>query len=162
MSERALFSTNVISWVNQRRSAFDAVFASRPDAKGARDATLVGDEWSTQLAALLEQSLPSLGPIHVSGVISLHRYHEGDAFDWHVVRGQPHGGSVSSKTLVLCIDTDAEGGQLVIERADDRFERFELQPGDLVVFDHDALHRIEPLSSGRRILLRADLLPKAE
>ena len=83
------------------------------------------------------------------------RYDEGMSYDRHVDNALMRNGQVwrtdVSFTLFLNSPTDYEGGELVIESADEE-KTYKLEAGTAIVYPATTLHRVNPVTKGVRFV----------
>ena len=56
-------------------------------------------------------------------------------------------------SISLCLSSDYEGGELQVMTYQNCMETYKLKCGDAVIFSSDAMHRVRPIRSGKRISL---------
>lgn len=84
----------------------------------------------------------------------LSRYNAGMSYGRHAdnaLMGKQMWRSDVSFTLFLNPPTDYEGGELVIESADDE-KAYKLAAGSMLVYPSDRLHRVDPVTQGTRFV----------
>lgn len=85
-----------------------------------------------------------------------YRYQAGDYFKWHrdgVVHANDQ--EVSQYTLLIYLNQDYQGGRTCFKTM-----KIQAETGMALIFRHHLLHRSELLTSGRKYLLRSDLMLK--
>jgi hypothetical protein len=84
----------------------------------------------------------------------LYRYDVGQQFDWHYDGAYERGnGERSWLTFMVYLNGDFEGGQT-------SFDQLAIEPecGKALIFAHHLRHKGEPVSSGRKYVLRTDVM----
>jgi PKHD-type hydroxylase len=78
-------------------------------------------------------------------------YKIGDHFDWHIDQNQFTGTEVRkiSFSLGLSNKNEYEGGDLIIKSSDQE-NNYKLDRGDIVVFPSWMLHKVTPITKGKR------------
>lgn len=96
-----------------------------------------------------------------------YRYDPGQQFDWH--QDMPYerdNGEMSLFTMLIYLSEDFEGGETSFEDSysDDSFDAFRIEPsiGCALFFVHETHHKGEPVFSGRKYVLRTDVMYSAE
>ncbi len=89
--------------------------------------------------------------------IQLTRYDKDAKYDWHVDLGQLDKGKLPRKlSMSLLLDDKFEGGEFQFYNNITQEEiTIELQTGTVVVFPSWVVHRVKPVTSGRRLSLVA-------
>lgn len=106
-------------------------------------------------------------PIGVNELLRFYRYDPGQQFNWH--QDFPYerdNGEKSFLTFMIYLNEDCEGGQTSFEDSysDESFDEFQVQPkqGMALFFEHAIHHKGEPITSGRKYVLRTDVMFSAE
>lgn len=132
------------------------------------DRVIVADE---DLAAELWGLLEEIVPIEVEGMraaginerFRFYRYENGQQFDWHQDAAfERDNGEVSQLTLLIYLNDGFEGGETSFDdtASADSFDPFSVTPetGLGVFFLHSVHHKGEPILSGRKYVLRTDVM----
>ena len=88
--------------------------------------------------------------------LNINKYDEGMRYDDHTDAGLvgmfPHNAARTdmSMTLFLNEPTDYDGGELVVQLPTN-VERIKLPAGDAVLYSGGLIHRVEPITRGRRL-----------
>jgi predicted 2-oxoglutarate/Fe(II)-dependent dioxygenase YbiX len=140
----------------------------RVEAVRDNDRVIVDDE---ALAAELWELLEELVPVQVEGMRAVginerfrfYRYEPGQQFDWHQDHSfERDNGEVSHLTVLIYLNDDFEGGETAFDDtgSEDSFEPFEVTPeiGLGLFFLHQVHHKGEPVLSGRKYVLRTDVM----
>lgn len=93
-------------------------------------------------------------PVGLDARFRFYRYDKSQQFDWHrdgSVSGS--NGERSRWTLLIYLNDDFEGGATTIEEVDIR-----PQTGMALIFQHHRRHKGQPVSSGRKYVLRTDVM----
>ena len=106
-------------------------------------------------------------PIGVNELLRFYRYDPGQQFNWH--QDFPYerdNGEKSFLTFMIYLNEDCEGGQTSFEDSysDESFDEFQVQPkqGMALFFEHAIHHKGEPITAGRKYVLRTDVMFSAE
>lgn len=84
---------------------------------------------------------------------------KGSHYTWHYDTSESSFGKDKklirklSITLLLSSKNDFEGGQFQIMVDNNKMQTVDMDVGDVIIFPSDALHRVRPLKSGKRISL---------
>lgn len=106
---------------------------------------------------------PAQGQWQLSGLnerFRFYRYDPGQSFKRHY-DGSFHrpNGEQSFLTLMVYLNAEFTGGQTVFYDAHDRLRaRVEPAAGIALVFDHQLIHEGAPVESGRKYVLRTDVM----
>lgn len=118
-----------------------------------RDSPLFNDLQQQLVEAMLDHPLllAAALPLRIHSVL-FSRSEAGEGYGRHVDNAFMAGGRTDlSFTLFLSDPADYEGGELTIEYPD-RAEAFKLPAGHAIVYPSTALHQVEPVLSGRRLV----------
>lgn len=107
---------------------------------------------------------PAVG---VNELLRFYRYDAGQQFDWHqdfpFIR---ENGEQSLYTFMIYLNDDFEGGETSFEDSysDEPFDELQIQPkrGMALFFEHATHHKGEPVVSGRKYVLRSDIMYAAD
>lgn len=98
-------------------------------------------------------------PVGLNERFRFYRYESGQQFDWHrdgaFVRSDEE---QSFLTLLFYLNDDCEGGTTDFKFVSDRDLRVMPQTGMGLVFSHPLYHRGAPVESGRKYVLRTDVM----
>ncbi len=105
--------------------------------------------------------------IGVNELFRFYRYERGQQFNWH--QDFPYerdNGEASLWTLMIYLNDDCEGGQTSFEDSysDESFDEFQVKPksGMALFFEHSIHHKGEPVTAGRKYVLRTDVMYSAD
>jgi prolyl 4-hydroxylase len=140
----------------------------RIEALRDNDRVIVDDE---DLAAELWELLEEVVPVEVEGMRAVginerfrfYRYEAGQQFDWHQDAAfERDNGEISQLTLLIYLNEGFDGGETAFDDtgSEDSFEPFEVTPetGLGLFFLHPVHHKGEPVHSGRKYVLRTDIM----
>jgi hypothetical protein len=140
----------------------------RVEAVRDNDRVIVDDEaLAAELWELLEEVVPTMvGGMRVVGInerFRFYRYDPGQQFDWHEDHPfERDNGEVSQFTLLIYLNEEFEGGETSFDDSgsEDSFEPFEVTPetGLGLFFLHPVHHKGEPVVTGRKYVLRTDVM----
>lgn len=133
-------------------------FVMRPDIRNNGRVILDNNERANWLYQLTEAALPASWDERVIAGLNerlrFYRYDPGQYFDWHYDGAFERDDSESSElTFMLYLNDDFEGGET-------SFVDFEIKPetGMILIFKHRLLHRGSEVVSGRKYVLRSDVM----
>lgn len=135
----------------------DAGTKPMPTVRNNDRAMLESPDWVAQLATdLLLSELPILDgqrPIGLPKDLRFYRYDPGQRFKMHKDGPWKEAGYTSKLTFLVYLNDDFTGGGT-------DFRDFRVQPetGDALLFVHDTWHEGEAVTSGRKYVLRSDVL----
>lgn len=90
--------------------------------------------------------------------LRFYRYDVGQQFDWHYDGYyQRENGERSQLTFMIYLNDDFSGGETTIERMD-----ISPQKGMALVFVHQIIHKGQPVTSGRKYVLRTDVMYRTQ
>ena len=127
------------------------------------DAALANEMWRLAQGSIAA-TFKGRRAIGLNERIRFYRYDIGQKFDWHLdgFYRRPNG-EESQLTLMVYLNDDFEGGGTSFTCGDRdrmRFEPFRVQPskGAALFFHHRILHRGDPVTAGRKYVLRSDIM----
>ncbi|QDT43658.1 Poxvirus C4/C10 protein [Gimesia alba] len=113
------------------------------------------------------QEFEDRAAVGVNEMLRFYRYDPGQQFNWH--QDFPYerdNGEQSYLTLLIYLIDDFEGGETSFEDSysDEIFEEFMVVPkqGMALFFEHAIHHKGEPVTQGRKYVLRTDVMYAAE
>ena len=125
-------------------------------------------EWLWERAAEFVPSeyddRPAVG---VNELLRFYRYDPGQQFNWHQdFPFERDNGEQSYLTFMVYLNDDFDGGETSFEDSysDDSFDEFQVVPqqGMALFFEHATHHKGEPVTRGRKYVLRTDVMYAAE
>lgn len=132
--------------------------ALRPEVRNNRRVMFDDPERAAALFARLRPYLPDpVGagqPVGLNERFRIYRYTAGQQFDWHRDGWYArHPGERSRLTVLFYLNADYAGGRT-------EFEGITVEPGlgDALLFAHPMVHRGAPVESGRKYVLRSDVM----
>ncbi|WP_425396720.1 prolyl hydroxylase family protein [Aeoliella sp.] len=107
---------------------------------------------------------PAVG---MNELLRFYRYDPGQQFNWHQdFAFERDNGEQSYLTCLVYLNDDFEGGDTSFEDSysDDSFDEFSVVPreGMALFFEHAVHHKGEPVTKGRKYVLRTDVMYAAE
>jgi predicted 2-oxoglutarate/Fe(II)-dependent dioxygenase YbiX len=125
-------------------------------------------EWLWERARdFILQSYDDRAAVGVNEMLRFYRYDPGQQFNWH--QDFPYerdNGEQSYLTLIIYLNDDFKGGETSFEDSysDELFEEFKVVPkqGMALFFEHAIHHKGEPVTRGRKYVLRTDVMYAAE
>ena len=105
--------------------------------------------------------------VGVNEMLRFYRYDPGQQFDWHQDFGfERENGEASFFTLLIYLNADFDGGETSFDDScsEDTFDEFSLVPvpGLALFFEHPTHHKGQPVSAGRKYVLRTDIMYSPE
>jgi len=105
--------------------------------------------------------------VGVNELLRFYRYDPGQQFNWHQdFPFERDDGEQSYLTFMIYLNGDFEGGETSFEDSysDDSFDEFKVVPqqGMALFFAHATHHKGEPVTRGRKYVLRTDVMYAAE
>lgn len=105
--------------------------------------------------------------IGVNEMLRFYRYDPGQQFNWHQdFPFERDNGEKSYLTFMIYLNHDFEGGETSFEDSysDESFDEFKVTPeqGMALFFEHAVHHKGEPVTSGRKYVLRTDIMYASE
>lgn len=105
--------------------------------------------------------------IGVNEMLRFYRYDPGQQFNWHQdFPFERDNGEQSYLTLIIYLNDDFEGGETSFEDSysEEMFDEFKVVPqqGMALFFEHAIHHKGEPVTRGRKYVLRTDVMFAAE
>ena len=81
-------------------------------------------------------------------------YEEGDHYDWHVDNHKEpyHNGMIRKLSFTLCLNDEYEGGDLGFKTAEEE-DYYKIGRGDIIAFPSWMLHKVTPVTKGKRRVL---------
>lgn len=105
--------------------------------------------------------------VGVNELFRFYRYDPGQSFNWHQdFPFERDNGEKSFLTFMIYLNEDCEGGETSFEDSysDESFDDFQVKPrrGMALFFEHPVHHKGEPVRSGRKYVLRTDVMYSSE
>lgn len=105
--------------------------------------------------------------IGVNELLRFYRYDPGQEFNWHQdFAYERDNGEESFLTFMIYLNGNVEGGETSFEDSysDESFDEFKITPkqGMALFFEHAVHHKGEPVTQGRKYVLRTDVMYAAE
>lgn len=105
--------------------------------------------------------------IGVNEMLRFYRYDPGQQFDWHQdFPFERDNGEQSHLTLMIYLNDNFKGGETSFEDSysDESFDEFRVIPeqGTALLFEHSIHHKGEPVTRGRKYVLRTDVMYSPE
>lgn len=125
-------------------------------------------EWLwTRACELVPHEYEGRFAIGVNEMLRFYRYDPGQRFNWHQdFPFERDNGEQSQLTLMVYLNDDFEGGETSFEDSysDQPFDEFKVMPkqGMALFFEHAIHHKGEPVSRGRKYVLRTDVMYTSE
>ena len=130
----------------------------RPDIRNNRRVMVDDEDRAEELLRRASDYLPAKqGQWRLCGInerLRFYRYDVGQQFQWHYDGYfERVGGERSRLTFMVYLNDDFDGGHT-------SFESYAIQPqqGMALFFTHHLLHKGEPVTSGRKYVLRTDVM----
>ena len=107
----------------------------------------------------------------VNELIRFYRYDPGQQFNWHQDfsferDGGERSGEKSYLTFLIYLNDGFEGGETSFDDSysDDSFDEFQVVPskGMALFFEHPIYHKGEPVTKGRKYVMRTDVMYSAD
>ncbi|QDV51758.1 prolyl hydroxylase family protein [Gimesia fumaroli] len=125
-------------------------------------------EWLWERARdFIPQSYDDRAAVGVNEMLRFYRYDPGQQFNWH--QDFPYerdNGEQSYLTLIIYLNDDFKGGETSFEDSysEELFDEFKVVPkqGMALFFEHAIHHKGEPVTRGRKYVLRTDVMYAAE
>ncbi|MEQ8787873.1 MAG: 2OG-Fe(II) oxygenase [Pirellulaceae bacterium] len=143
----------------------------RQDLRNNQRVMFQNEELSAWLWRRAEQFVPAeydgRAAVGVNELLRFYRYDPGQQFNWHQdFPFERDNGERSYLTLMIYLCDDFEGGETSFEDSysDESFDEFKVVPkrGMALFFEHAIHHKGEPVSRGRKYVLRTDVMYAAE
>lgn len=121
-------------------------------------------EWLWERAAdFVPTEYDGRGAVGVNELLRFYRYDPGEQFNWHQdFAYERDNGERSYLTCLVYLNDGFEGGETSFEDSysDDSFDEFSVTPqtGMALFFEHPTHHKGEPVRSGRKYVLRTDVM----
>lgn len=120
-----------------------------------------------QAQEIVPQEYDGRGAIGVSELLRFYRYDPGQQFNWHQdFPFERDDGQQSFLTFMIYLNDDFDGGETSFEDSysDESFDEFKVVPeqGMALFFEHAIHHKGEPVTWGRKYVLRTDVMYAAE
>jgi|TARA_R110000851_G_scaffold164218_3_gene308394 hypothetical protein len=166
----ALESTKAASI--SRTNPEDSYDTSRIAQMFTERAENIPDHFKNKLRVALHDAIPIDDEYYFMEPWSVNVYHghEKGKFDWHVdrldyfIKTSSHGNESPDETFMrntrpqreisvsvaLNNKSDYNKGWFVIDKGDNKPSKVELNAGDMIIFDSDTFHGVEPITEGRR------------
>ena len=125
-------------------------------------------EWLWNRASdFVPQEFESRAAVGVNELLRFYRYDPGQQFNWHQdFPFERDSGEQSYLTFMIYLNDDLEGGETSFEDSysDESFDEFKILPkqGMALFFEHAIHHKGEPVSRGRKYVLRTDVMYASE
>lgn len=145
-----------------RRQERDAEI--RNNDRSMRDDPHLADEMWSHVELSIPGAFKGRQAVGLNERMRFYRYDVGQKFDWHLdgFYRRPNG-EESQVTFVVYLNDDFEGGSTSFTCSDSdhmRFEPFQVRPskGSALFFYHRIMHRGDSCISGRKYVLRSDVM----
>jgi predicted 2-oxoglutarate/Fe(II)-dependent dioxygenase YbiX len=130
------------------------------------DSTTAGELYQT-LHPYLSKTFRKRQAVGLNERFRFYRYEVGQKFDWHQDGYfERESGERSQFTFMIYLNDDFEGGGTSFSdvRAGQSFPEFRVTPrkGSALVFFHPIMHRGDPVVSGRKYVIRTDVMYSPE
>jgi prolyl 4-hydroxylase len=126
------------------------------------DVDLARELWP-RFEAHMPARIGAYSPVGLNERFRFYRYEQGQQFDWHrdgsFLRSDEE---QSMLTLILYLNDDCEGGTTDFMFVGDKEINVAPQAGMGLVFSHPLYHRGAPVISGRKYVLRTDVMYRRE
>lgn len=136
-------------------------FVHKPEVRNNTRVMLDDRKRADWLFEKVKEHLPSQPYGELAGLnerFRFYRYDKGQYFKWHFDGPYDRSASEGSKlTLMVYLNGECEGGATEFDGLD---EEGKIQPvaGKMLVFTHHILHQGAPITSGRKYVLRTDVM----
>lgn len=143
----------------------------RKDIRNNQRVMFKNDEFADSLWVRASDFVPSeiegRAAVGVNELLRFYRYDPGQRFNWHQdFAYERDNGEKSFLTFLIYLNEGFEGGETSFEDSysDDPFEPFSVTPqlGTALFFEHQTHHAGELVRSGRKYVLRSDVMYAAE
>jgi predicted 2-oxoglutarate/Fe(II)-dependent dioxygenase YbiX len=125
-------------------------------------------EWLWERAReFVPQEYAGRAAIGVNEMLRFYRYDPGQQFNWHQdFPFERDNGEQSCLTLMIYLNDDFDGGETSFEDSysDESFDELKVVPkkGMALFFEHAIHHKGEPVTRGRKYVLRTDVMYASE